>query len=164
MVTSLALKRRWRAMLVSDCWVDVPGTFEFKASGGNGCWFVVPDLGFCWTQVWQGCVHGEDESPPMVHWCGCSLCREGFERSCSCVGFLLWAGFWRVLTLNDVQCLISFLLFWIPFLFVLFGWWAVTSMPRLPRGRGGVYFEYSRPWSVNQAGTSIGGKGFGRGA
>ena len=39
MVTTLALKRRWRAVLVTDCWADAPGTFEFKGPGGK--WLLV---------------------------------------------------------------------------------------------------------------------------
>ena len=38
-VMSLALKRRWRAVLVTDCWADAPETFEFKGFGGR--WLLV---------------------------------------------------------------------------------------------------------------------------
>ena len=38
-VTSIALRRRWRAVLISDCWADAPGTFEFKGPGGT--WLLV---------------------------------------------------------------------------------------------------------------------------
>ena len=49
MVTTLAFKRRWRTVPVSDCWADAPGTFELIGC----CLFLTVAQGSC-------CIHGSD--------------------------------------------------------------------------------------------------------
>ena len=55
MVTTLALKRRWRAVLVTDCWSDEPGLLNSKAPVVSGFWFLTVVSG-----VFVGSRYGTD--------------------------------------------------------------------------------------------------------
>ena len=101
MVTSLAVKRRWRAILISDCNVDEAGSYTFKGPGGY--WLLLfncrcgilldPGMAKMWTRGGQRRLDSSDGRSLGITG-NCSLCRSWFERTSAFSCFYLWAGFW----------------------------------------------------------------------
>ena len=131
-MTSLALVRGWRAVLISDCYTEGKGTFSFRGVGGswlvvcNGRCGVLIDRGM--ANMWRRGGERRRDSPDGRSLAVVVPCA---GRGFGVVFFLLsrFTGRFqgRLSIKRGDGCSTVSLPGWVFFLFVRFGWWVAIQ-------------------------------------